>query len=304
MSYKIAKYRDIDVYYSDDLDGGGSSFGQCYIPVVEKMFGKVGRVFEFCGGPGFIGFSLLANGLCESLCLADVNPHAIRAVEKTIEKNNLQGKVSVYLSDGLNAIPDNEKWDLIVSNPPHFQDDYQESLRHFDRDWEIHRGFYSHISTFLNPGGSILIQENFEGSDQHSFDEMITNNELIKCASFMGSEPYRKNYIDTYYFLLSRLPSEKKYFLESSFLEASKHEDISVDNRSYTYLSSQKIYKLIFSKCSSRINCYSVGSLLISSFVRSIPVISNSTCKLRLLPGKYIFTNNETNIRIGKVIVK
>ena len=35
-------------------------------------------------------------------------------------RNGLQDRVRVYLSDGLNGIPSSEKWDLVVSNPPHF----------------------------------------------------------------------------------------------------------------------------------------------------------------------------------------
>jgi len=81
VPYKIEKFNDIRVCYTDDLDGGGRGFGQCFIPLVQELFGKVGRIFEFCGGPGFIGFSLMVNGLCESLCLTDVNPLAIDAVK-------------------------------------------------------------------------------------------------------------------------------------------------------------------------------------------------------------------------------
>jgi len=43
-----------------NLDGGGSTFGQDFIPVLRaRGMPKVQRTFEWCSGPGFIGFSLL-----------------------------------------------------------------------------------------------------------------------------------------------------------------------------------------------------------------------------------------------------
>ena len=56
--FQCEKYRDIEVAWTASLDGGGRSYGQNFIPVVSKLFGRVGVVHEFCAGPGFIGFSL------------------------------------------------------------------------------------------------------------------------------------------------------------------------------------------------------------------------------------------------------
>ena len=112
----------IKVYYSEELDGGGASFGQDYLDFISKNFPPQQRIFEWCSGPGFIGFSLLAKGLCDTLCLADVNPLAVEACQKTIRLNRLEEKAKVYLSDNLKDIPLFEKWDLVVANPPHFKE--------------------------------------------------------------------------------------------------------------------------------------------------------------------------------------
>ena len=81
--------------------------------------GRQERTFEWCAGPGFIGFSLLGHGLTDTLCLADVNPAAVDACNETIRRNGLEGRVDVYVSDGLAAIPASERWNLVVGNPPH-----------------------------------------------------------------------------------------------------------------------------------------------------------------------------------------
>src|SRR6266567_986061 len=76
--WRQVRYGDVNVHYKRHLDGGGSSFGQEYIPFLrDRGMPRQARVFEWCAGPGFIGFSLLGFGLCETLCLADVNPEAL-----------------------------------------------------------------------------------------------------------------------------------------------------------------------------------------------------------------------------------
>ena len=71
------RYGDISVNYKSYLDGGGRYYGKEFISVVKDTLGKVPRICEFGAGSGFIGFSLLAHGLCESLCLIDINPESI-----------------------------------------------------------------------------------------------------------------------------------------------------------------------------------------------------------------------------------
>lgn len=188
--YSVEVYRDLEVCWRPDLEGGGRSFGQEYLPVVRHLFGKVGRAFEFCAGPGFIGFSLLAHGLCDSLTVADVNPAAVAALRETVRRNGLADRVSVYLSDGLADIPADERWDLVVSNPPHFatQRREQPSIITDDPDWKLHRDFYAGVSRFLNPGGAVLIQENAEGSAPADFIPMMAGNELeyVRSLSYFG----------------------------------------------------------------------------------------------------------------------
>lgn len=196
----IEKYGGIEVVWDRKLDGGGRGYGQNFVPVVRSMFGKVGRVYEFCAGPGFIGFSLLAHGLCESLCLSDLNPEAVAALTETVKRNGLEDRVSVYLSDGLQDIPRSEKWDLVVSNPPHFAAEAQSDILRDDPGWEIHRRFFREVSRFLLPSSNILLQENYTGSDESTFLPMLERSGLQHCGSFMHrkSEP---QFRDVYYFL-------------------------------------------------------------------------------------------------------
>jgi 16S rRNA G966 N2-methylase RsmD len=173
--FAITNCHGLKLAWDRQLEGGGRSFGQDYIYLVRHLFGHVDRVYEFCAGPGYIAFSLLAHGLCDELVLSDVNPRAIEAMKQSVAINGLEDRVTVYESDGLESIPAEERWDLVVSNPPHFKEQARgdASLITDDPGWKLHRDFYARVGGFLAPGGSLLIQENSRGSDPEDFFPMI-----------------------------------------------------------------------------------------------------------------------------------
>jgi 16S rRNA G1207 methylase RsmC len=120
------------------------------------------RVTQVVAGPGFIGFSLLAHGFTETLCLADINPQAVEACHRTVRDNQLADRVSVYLSDNLTDIAASEEWDLVVGNPPHMPDDYIGDLRTHDEEWHIHRNFFGAVERFLKPAGLLCCKRTIE----------------------------------------------------------------------------------------------------------------------------------------------
>ncbi|GAA2975284.1 class I SAM-dependent methyltransferase [Streptomyces enissocaesilis] len=209
-TYSQARYGPVSVSYTAELDGGGNTFGRAYDPFVRSRFGRVGSVFELCAGPGFIGFSLLAAGLCDTLDLGDVNPDAQAAVERTVEENGLHGKVRFHLSDGFGDVPEDLRWDLMVGNPPHVNataatSDYQRAhsaLIWKDTDWAIHRRFYAEAAQRLRPGGSIVIQENHRFSTPEDFTDMVEKSGLEVVGAFACGPGY-----EDYYFLWSQLPT-------------------------------------------------------------------------------------------------
>ena len=83
--YLTINYKNIKVSYSWRLNGGGIILAYEFVRIISKKISKVDHVFEYCAGPGFIGFALLANNLCDRLTLADVNPKAIEAIKETIK---------------------------------------------------------------------------------------------------------------------------------------------------------------------------------------------------------------------------
>jgi methylase of polypeptide subunit release factors len=184
VEYSAVTLGGIDVCFTEDLDGGGGRYGQDYIGFVEAKLGRQERTFEWCAGPGFIGFSLLGHGLTQTLCLADLNPAAVDACKETIRRNGLEGRVAVYESDGLDAVPATEMWNLVVGNPPHSgsaevrPEIKRPSTIYQDAGWKIHENFYATVGPHLAPGAQIVIQENLRFSSAETFAPMLAANGL------------------------------------------------------------------------------------------------------------------------------
>jgi len=148
---------------TSELNGGGTILA----PIFEKLLRgkKFNTAFEWCAGPAWIGMWLLENRICKTLVTGDINEKAVKLVRKTAENNNYD--VRAYVSDNLKSISRDEKFDLVISNPPnycniqrshpfgHLRDD----LRPSDIDWKIHKDFYSNIGDYLNDDAVMFISE-------------------------------------------------------------------------------------------------------------------------------------------------
>jgi hypothetical protein len=206
--WQTVSYHGLRVHYKRCLDGGGSSFGQEYVAFLRgRGMPRQRRAFEWCSGPAFIGFSLLAHDLCETLCVADLHGQAVEACLRTVRDNRLEKRVTVLRSDNLEQIPAHERWQLVVGNPPHFTDRHPGNRRAHDANWRIHRGFYASVASHLVPGGIVLVQENNAGSSASTFTPMIEQGglSLVFHSEHASSRPAA----DHYYFLASMRRGER-----------------------------------------------------------------------------------------------
>lgn len=175
---------NLKIYYQPGQDGGGTWFGQEYISVVADRYRKrFGTCFEWCAGPGFIGYSLLDHGLCDRLVLADCYPPAVAAAQETARDahNNIKDRVQIYQSLTIGDLPQTDPFDLVVGNPPHFYHPPEhETFDRLDCDpgWSTHQEFFANISARLADDGRILLQENWLGSRPETFGAWISTNGL------------------------------------------------------------------------------------------------------------------------------
>lgn len=208
MNYVTSGPNQYQVFYNSWMDGGGTWFGQEYIEVIKQRYPgqQFRRCYEWCSGPGFIGFGLLDHGICQSLCLSDIYDSAItEAVAETVKINQLSN-TSAYVTGSVAGLPAHEKFDLVVSNPPHFlqcpgDDNYQRIA--VDQNWSAHQDFFANIGQHLLPGAVILLQENQAGSlnRERDFEPFISAAGLEITAVFNSPKHYTPNHYTQIYYI-------------------------------------------------------------------------------------------------------
>jgi methylase of polypeptide subunit release factors len=202
----VFKVNDIKVFYSPSLDGGGTRFGRRYPHVIKEIYGDklFKNCFEWCSGPGFIGFELLSEDICDNLFLADIYQPALAAVDKTVANLSKKYEDRVHSAHikGIADLPVDWKFDLVVANPPHLNHNLGAFITNVklrdrlgqDLDWNIHREFFNHIGPHLNENAVILLQEHSFASGPIMFKSMIEEAGLKIKECY-----YEKDFRDYYY---------------------------------------------------------------------------------------------------------
>ena len=166
----------IVVEYPTYLDGGGLEMVDELVNVI-KTTGKSSydRGCEWCAGFGVLGFDILGLGLAKHMVFTDYFAAAIENCLATASKNNISDKVTGYISGTIKGIP-NEKWDLVISNPPHvFDKEYfietlpggrennyniDNSCRLIvDQNFAIHKEFFKNIKEKLTKDADVYLIE-------------------------------------------------------------------------------------------------------------------------------------------------
>jgi methylase of polypeptide subunit release factors len=195
---------DIEIWYHSCLDGGGTGFGQDYKKAISDLY--PGRTFEscfeWCSGPGFIGFDLLSRNFCKKLFLSDIYLPAIESIKTTVKKNSsrCQDRVFYHHCSSVADLPDDWKFDLVVANPPHWNSDVQHLISQInfndricaDHGWKIHNDFFSSIKKYLLPDAVILLQEQSYASGPDMFKFMIEQNGMYinDCYWYPSKDSY------------------------------------------------------------------------------------------------------------------
>lgn len=163
------------------LDGGGMEMKDPLIEIIKNTGkAKYEKAFEWCAGFGVLGFEILGSGLADKLMFSDYYPLAIETCLMNAKANNVEDKVTGYITPVIKNIPDNEMVDLIVSNPPHcFTKEHLDINRNnpayaedadfsnnfrllFDIDRNIHREFFKNIRSHLLPDADIYLIESWK----------------------------------------------------------------------------------------------------------------------------------------------
>jgi methylase of polypeptide subunit release factors len=154
-------------------------------------------VLDMCCGVGIIGLTIFSalrkESVVKQIGFADINIFNLNSLQRTLRINNLDqligDQINFWLTDSLRNIPDKVKFDIIVSNPPHFfLEDHTTDLLSpgrlgtYDADWSFHKSFYSQCHNYLTQRGEVWFLENGDAVTAKDLQPLIDANPNLKYA--------------------------------------------------------------------------------------------------------------------------
>jgi len=138
--------------------------------IIEGEYSGKAVILDLCTGSGCIGISIADEFPDVDVCLLDIDSDALELASLNIKKHALARRVRTMKSDLFNSLGE-EKFDLILSNPPYVAEGDTKFLSDEVRDYEPslalfagHDGykFYKKIAAearkYLNENGYLLLE--------------------------------------------------------------------------------------------------------------------------------------------------
>jgi methylase of polypeptide subunit release factors len=190
-TYLTERWNGLDVYFTRDIAGGQRLFADDFLVLLNGLAVKprYGHLLEWCSGPGFIGYSMMAHGLCSSLTLAEQYGPALEAAARTAKANDIDRLVTLHKSLDPAGLPPGTSFDLVVGNPPYFPnrvmleeiyktDPKYDPRLYVDEGWRLHKIFFAGIRRFLARNGLVILLESTIASHLETFRPMIEGSGL------------------------------------------------------------------------------------------------------------------------------
>jgi methylase of polypeptide subunit release factors len=151
------------------------------------------RVLDLGCGVGIIGLTMLSRlgdeGIIDRMAFADINIFNLQSLRRTLEvnglKQSLDGRMNIYLSDSLAHIPAEDRFHIIVSNPPHYRGvdltrgsnaTLPRGVGTYDADWRFHASIYAQAHAHLTDAGELWMFENSAASTPQDFLPFVEAN--------------------------------------------------------------------------------------------------------------------------------
>jgi release factor glutamine methyltransferase len=128
-------------------------------------------VLDFGTGTGCIVIALAAKCLNVKIVATDISADAIALAKENAARNNVTKRIEFLQGDGFVTLPDDARFDLIISNPPYIASAEIETLQPEVRDFDpraaldggvdgltFYRKLAADAKVFLKPDGKIMLE--------------------------------------------------------------------------------------------------------------------------------------------------
>lgn len=145
-----------------------AEFGWQFLSTINS---QPSNALDFGTGSGCIAIALAAKCPSVRVVALDVSTEALALAQQNAQRNGVDGRVECRRSDGFAALKGEERFDLIISNPPYIPSaeiaSLQPEVRDFDPGGALDGGvdgldFYrrlaAEVGAFLNPRGKIMLE--------------------------------------------------------------------------------------------------------------------------------------------------
>lgn len=173
---------------------------------ISKREGKK-NILDLCTGSGAIGISIV-NSISEcNITLSDISKDALEVAKENCIKHKVEDRVTIIQSDLFENIDENNKFDIIVSNPPYIKTDV---IKILDKEVQnepilaldggedglkIYRRIVNEAYKFLETDGYLcleigydqkdevikLIEQTSEYKDIYSKKDLASNDRIVIC---------------------------------------------------------------------------------------------------------------------------
>lgn len=127
-------------------------------------------ILDLCTGSGCLGIASAHAFPFAKVVLSDISKSALEVAQINIQKHRLESRVSCAKANVWNGLPENQKYDLIISNPPYVDTQLlQNQAKEFKQEPDlaldggsdglcIARVILREAKNFLNPNGWLILE--------------------------------------------------------------------------------------------------------------------------------------------------
>ena len=111
------------------------------------------KILDLCTGSGCVGLTLALELPKASVTLTDLSPEALAVARHNADTHDVDKRVRFFEGALFEPLPDGERFDLVLANPPYVEESFREEMQKDVLDYE------PHLALFAEDDGLNLIRE-------------------------------------------------------------------------------------------------------------------------------------------------